>query len=64
MLNGDVIVSGSDNASVRMWSVSSGKHHRTLHGNTAEIFDIAFDGENMVTGGVDASVRIWNAENG
>lgn len=47
--------------SVRLWSFDTRQRVKTLHGNSSEIWALAFspDGQAIVTGGKDGSVRRW-----
>ncbi|MEO3813102.1 hypothetical protein ABGB17_29215 [Sphaerisporangium sp. B11E5] len=63
-----VIVSGSGDATVRVWDAGTGKPVRTLSGHDGGVFAVAVgqvEGRPvMVSGSGDATVRVWDAETG
>jgi WD40 repeat protein len=58
-----IIVSGSKDQTVRIWS-PHGKHHRTLTGHTKDVFTVASDGDTIISGGLDKTMKIWDTERG
>ncbi len=60
------IVSGSDDATVRVWDPSSGAQTRQLDGHGAFIASVAVtpDGRRAVSGGWDANLCQWDLESG
>ncbi|KAH8822173.1 WD40-repeat-containing domain protein [Flagelloscypha sp. PMI_526] len=65
-LNGEYIVSSSDDQTVCIWDVESGQKLRQLQGHTNPVSSAAFspDSTRIVSGSRDNSVRIWDAESG
>jgi F-box and WD-40 domain protein CDC4 len=61
---GDIIVSGSYDTTVRIWSISRGRCLRGLSGHSDKIYCIAADSKRVVTGSLDTSVRVWDIGNG
>jgi len=59
--DGNQIVSGSFDQSVRLWDAKTGKQLRELQGHTDPVTSVAFlpDGNQIVSGSSDQSVRIW-----
>ena len=64
--DGERIVSGSHDNSVRIWSVSTGEEVKVLNGHTNFVISVAFssDGMRIVSGSVDNSIRLWDASTG
>jgi WD40 repeat protein len=62
--DGNKIVSGSFDHSVRVWDVKTGKQLRELQGHTGSVTSVAFspDGNKIVSGSEDQSVQVWDAE--
>ncbi|KAF5366328.1 hypothetical protein D9757_012932 [Collybiopsis confluens] len=65
--NGDQVVSGSNDNTVRIWNVQTGQQiGDPLHGHTDWVTSVAFspDGQQVVSGSYDETVRIWNVQTG
>jgi WD40 repeat protein len=64
--DGSQVVTGSDDQSVRIWQVSSGKCIQTLQGHSDCVSSVAFspDASQLVSGSGDESVRIWQVSTG
>ena len=70
--NGQTIVSGSDDKTIRVWDSRSGKLLRVLKAHTGEIIfgigvlsvAISPDGQTLMSGGGDKTVRVWNLPSG
>ncbi|GLB43824.1 hypothetical protein LshimejAT787_1500080 [Lyophyllum shimeji] len=64
--NGNHIVSGSWDNSVRVWDASTGEQLKELNGHTARVTSVAFstDRNHIVSGSGDKSVRVWDASTG
>ncbi|HEX2475328.1 MAG TPA: protein kinase [Lacipirellulaceae bacterium] len=60
--NGQLLVSGSEDNSVRLWDVASGAALKSLRGHSRAVRSAMFspDGSRILSGGEDQSVRIWN----
>jgi WD40 repeat protein len=60
----DLLVSGSDDTTVRVWNLSGALIH-TLRGHTAPITCVAvLDGNLIVSGSQDRSLRVWSLQGG
>jgi WD40 repeat protein len=64
--DGNQIVSGSSDQSVKVWDAKTGKQLRELQGHTDDVNSVAFspDGKQIVSGSVDKSVQVWDAKTG
>src|SRR5262249_17356354 len=70
--DGKSLLSGSQDRTVRLWDVATGKELRTLEGHTSEITCVAFssDGKAVASAGwydrhnPDTAIRIWDAATG
>ena len=64
--DGDRVVSGSDDGTVRVWEAASGECVRELRGHTGWVRSVALsaDGGRVVSGSDDGTVRVWEAASG
>ncbi|KAF7643670.1 hypothetical protein LDENG_00235290 [Lucifuga dentata] len=65
--SGDLIVSGSDDNTLKVWSAVTGKCLRTLSGHTGGVWCsqmavATYDGRRVVSGGYDYMVKVWDPE--
>ncbi|EMD37020.1 hypothetical protein CERSUDRAFT_155454 [Gelatoporia subvermispora B] len=64
---GDIIASGSDDTTVRLWSPKNGLPSLSLlTGHKAAVNSVAFspDGERIASGSRDGTIRIWDVKTG
>ena len=60
---GQLIASGSDDTTIRIWSVADRKQvGDPLRGHTGKVVSVAFspDGNRLVSGSLDGTVRLWD----
>lgn len=59
--DGQTIISGSDDKTLRIWNLNSQKLLRTLKGHTDWVYAVAFsaDGQIILSGSKDKTVRLW-----
>ncbi|WP_432048050.1 hypothetical protein [Streptomyces asiaticus] len=64
--DGRTVASGSDDMTVRLWDVATGRPRTTLIGHTDTVNSVAFspDGRTVASGSDDKTVRVWDAATG
>jgi len=64
--DGEFLVTGSRDRTVRVWSVTSGKEVSCFEGHSGEVTSVAFsaDGNSVFSGSRDGSVRMWRLDSG
>ena len=61
-----MLVSGSDDKTVRLWQAETGQCLKILQEHQGKVYTVAFspDGTLLASGGDDRVVRIWEANTG
>ena len=61
-----LVVSGSDDQTIKIWNASSGDCLQTLAGHNDWVRSVAFshDSKLVVSGSFDQTIKIWNASSG
>jgi WD40 repeat protein len=64
--NGQRLVSGSDDKTVKMWDAQTGREILTLKGHTDSVMSVAFspDGKRLLSGSADKTVKMWDTQTG
>ena len=64
--DGQRVVSGSDDKTVKIWDATSGECVSTLEGHSSVVMSVALseDGQRVVSGSRDKTVKIWDATSG
>lgn len=64
--DGQEIASGSDDKTIKVWNLNTGKAIRTLTGHSNWVYTVAIspDGKNIVSGSKDNTIKIWNLNTG
>ena len=64
--NGETIVSGSDDATLKLWNAKTGVLIKTLAGHTGQVTSVAYspDGKTIASGSWSKTIKLWNAQTG
>lgn len=58
------LITGSYDATIKVWDIKTGKEIRTLTGHTAGIRCLQFDESKLITGSLDRTIKVWNWRTG
>ncbi|MDX2214653.1 MAG: WD40 repeat domain-containing serine/threonine-protein kinase [Oculatellaceae cyanobacterium bins.114] len=63
---GTHLISGSVDATIRIWDATTGQLVQTLEGHTSYInaLIVSPNGKNLISGSADATIRIWDLQTG
>jgi F-box and WD-40 domain protein CDC4 len=64
MVNGTTLVSGSRDATLRVWDLETGECLKVLEGHEKTIRSMAVHGDIVVSGSYDNDARVWNSKTG
>ena len=61
--DGQTLASGSEDNSIKLWDVASGKEKATLAGHSSYVRSVAWspDGQTLASGSGDNSIKLWEA---
>lgn len=62
--NRKYLVSGSYDATVKVWNIETGECVRTLTGHQKGVRALTFDSQKLITGGLDSTIKVWNYHTG
>ncbi len=64
--SGDLVASGHDDGSVRLWDAVSGQAIRTMVGHSERVWSVAFspDGLSFASASADGTLRLWDVASG
>jgi F-box/WD-40 domain protein MET30 len=60
----EVLITGSYDATVKVWDIKTGHEIRTLTGHTQGIRCLQFDGNKLITGSLDNTIKVWDWRKG
>ncbi len=62
--DGKYLASGSEDKTVKLWSLESQKEVTTLQGHSRSVKSVAFspDGKYLASGSSDKTVRLWSVQ--
>lgn len=65
-LDGQYLVSGSNDSSIKVWKLRTGELLRTFEDNHGSVYSIAIspDGQNLISGSHDGFTTLWNVNTG
>ena len=59
-----ILMTGSYDATVKIWDLSTGREIRTISGHTQGIRCLQFDDSKLITGSLDSTIKVWNWRTG
>lgn len=62
--SGNRIVSGSDDNTLKVWSLTTGRCVRTLVGHTGGVWSSQMSGNTIISGSTDRTLKVWDADSG
>eukprot|EP00039_Didymoeca_costata_P012849 m.187094 g.187094 ORF g.187094 m.187094 type:complete len:527 (+) comp15600_c0_seq3:55-1635(+) len=64
--DGNMLITGSSDATVKLWSIDSGDLVRTCEGHVARVWDVcsARSGKHFVSASADATMKVWETSSG
>ncbi len=64
--NGQILASGSDDNTIKLWNLATRAEIRTLKGHSNHIYSVAFapDSKTLASGSEDKTIKLWNVETG
>jgi WD40 repeat protein len=64
--DGKTVLSGSDDGTLRLWDIDTGREIRTFEGHVSWVESVAFspDGKTVLSGSRDNTLKLWDVDTG
>jgi WD40 repeat protein len=64
--DGKTLASGSEEDTIKLWDVGTGKERATLKGHRNEVTSVAYspDGKTLASGSRDYTIKLWDVGTG
>jgi WD40 repeat protein len=64
--DGSLAISGSDDRTLKVWELESGRAVQTLEGHAGPVWAVAVtpDGSRAISGSDDGTLKVWDLESG
>jgi len=64
--DGRTLASGSEDNTIKLWNVATGKNTATLKGHTDIVWSVSFspDGKTLASGSSNNTVKLWDVKTG
>ncbi|MBD2678357.1 MULTISPECIES: AAA family ATPase [Nostoc] len=64
--DGKTLASGSNDKTIKLWDVSTGKAIKTLTGHSSRVYSVVFspDGKTLASGSNDNTIKLWDVSTG
>ncbi|MCC5644224.1 serine/threonine protein kinase, partial [Nostoc sp. CHAB 5824] len=64
--DGKTLASGSEDKTIKLWDVSTGKALKTLTGHSSKVNSVVFspDGKTLASGSEDKTIKLWDVSTG
>lgn len=63
-VQGERIFSASEDATLKVWDINSGKCLKTFTGHADEVYSLCIEGNLLFSGSWDKTIKIWDIESG
>ena len=60
----DSVVSGSYDATIRLWCLKTGNCRKVLRGHGDRVLCLFWDGDCLLSGSTDQTIKVWSVELG
>jgi WD40 repeat protein len=62
--DGKTLASGSDDNTIKVWNLATGKAITTLTGHTLAVMSVSFspDGKTLASASYDKTIKVWNLD--